>query len=151
MKQDSLLPRVAYFCMEFGIDPALPIYAGGLGILAGDILKGARKHGYPMVGIGILWEHGYTHQYVGADGRPYNVPHQFDRSLVKDTGVEVDVFIRGRNVSCRVWYTDDYGNAPLYLLDANTGTGEDAWITRQLYGGARKTEWLQRWSWGSEE
>ena len=135
MKQNSLLPRVAYFCMEFGIDPALPIYAGGLGILAGDILKGARKHGYPMVGIGILWEHGYTHQYVGADGRPYNVPHQFDRSLVKDTGVEVDVFIRGRNVSCKVWYTDDYGNAPLYLLDANTRTGEDAWITRQLYGG----------------
>lgn len=135
MRQDSLLPRVAYFCMEFGIDPALPIYAGGLGILAGDILKGARDYGYPMIGIGILWEQGYTHQYVGADGRPYNVPNQFDRSLVQDTGVEVTTFIRGRNVRCKVWYTDAYGNAPLYLLDTNTGTGEDAWITRQLYGG----------------
>jgi len=135
MKQDSSLPRVAYFCMEYGIDPALPIYAGGLGILAGDILKGARELGYPMVGIGILWEQGYTHQYIGENGRPYNVPHQFDRSLVEDTGVKVNVFIRGRNVCCKVWCTTAYGNAPLYLLDTNTGTGEDAWITRQLYGG----------------
>lgn len=135
MRQDSLLPRVAYFCMEFGLDPALPIYAGGLGILAGDILKGAHQYGYPMVGIGILWEQGYTHQYIGADGRPYNVPNQFPRHLVDNTDVEVEVLIRGRNVRCKVWRTTAYDNAPLYLLDTNTGTGEDAWITRQLYGG----------------
>lgn len=138
MSRGSMLPRVAYFCMEFGLDPQLPIYAGGLGILAGDILKGAKQYGYPMVGIGILWEQGYTHQFIGKDGWPYNVPQQFPRHLVDDTGAEVEVFIRGKNVRCKVWSTEAYDNAPLYLLDTNTGAGEDAWITRQLYGGVEQ-------------
>jgi starch phosphorylase len=91
-----------------------------------------------MVGIGILWEQGYTHQFIGKDGWPYNVPQRFPRHLVVDTGVEVEIFIRGKNVRCRVWSTDAYDNVPLYLLDANTGTGEDAWITRKLYGGVEQ-------------
>ena len=55
MNKERKVPAVAYFCMEFGLDPKFPIYSGGLGILAGDYLKAAHDEGYPVVGVGILW------------------------------------------------------------------------------------------------
>ena len=61
------LPQVAYFCMEYALESPFKIYAGGLGILAGDYLKGVKDHGYPMVGIGIRWKQGYGEQMVDAD------------------------------------------------------------------------------------
>ena len=54
--KNNKLPRVAYFCMEYGLKSSFKIYAGGLGILAGDYLKGAKDYGYPIVGIGIKWK-----------------------------------------------------------------------------------------------
>lgn len=130
------LPKVAYFCMEYALDPALRTYAGGLGILAGDYLKGAKDHGYPMVGIGIKWKQGYTDQRIGTDGQPYDTYHRYDYPALKDTGVKVTVVIRGRDVVCKVWLADTFGNAPVYLLDTDLpeNADDDGWITGQLYG-----------------
>lgn len=131
---DRVLPRVAYFSMEYGLESDFKIYAGGLGILAGDYLKGAKDHDYPIVGIGILWKQGYTDQLVDEDGRPYDAYKNHRYEFLKDTGVKVKVRIRQRDVWCKVWLVDCFGNAPLYLLDTDLPENEDRWITGQLYG-----------------
>ena len=63
------LPKVAYFCMEYGLDSSFKQYAGGLGILAGDYMKGAHDHGFPIIGIGLLWKQGYTDQLISKDNK----------------------------------------------------------------------------------
>lgn len=130
------LPKVAYFCMEFGLHKELPIYAGGLGVLAGDYLKAAADLNLPMVGLGILWRQDYTEQFIGEDGRPYDVYPNYDYDFVKDTGISVKVRVRGADVTCKVRLVDQYGNAPLYLLDTNFPGSEHGWMTSRLYGGA---------------
>ncbi|HRJ15544.1 MAG TPA: alpha-glucan family phosphorylase [Saprospiraceae bacterium] len=128
-------PRVAYFCMEYGLDNSFKAYAGGLGILAGDYMKGAKDHGYPIVGIGIKWKQGYTDQMIDANGQPYDTYHNYKYDFLEDTGVTVTVEIRKREVLCKVWKLECFGNAPLYLLDTDLPeNGEDPWITGQLYG-----------------
>ncbi len=134
MTKKKKQPRVAYFCMEYGLESAFKIYAGGLGILAGDYLKGAKDHGFPIVGIGIKWKQGYGDQVIDADGQPYDAYRNNEYDFLEDTGVTVDVAIRGRNVKCKVWKSEAHGNAPLYLLDTDLPENEDAWITGQLYG-----------------
>ena len=62
---DNKLPKVAYFCMEYGLSDNLPIFSGGLGILAGDYLKAAKDLELPIVGIGVLWHKDYTTQLIG--------------------------------------------------------------------------------------
>jgi starch phosphorylase len=128
-------PRVAYFCMEYGLHEELKTYAGGLGILAGDYLKSACDLGLPVVGIGILWRQGYTQQMIGPDGRPFDAYPSYSYDFLKDTAKTVSVRIRGRNVKCKIWMVDKYKNAPLYLLDTNLPENDDKWITGQLYGG----------------
>ncbi|MCI2424807.1 alpha-glucan family phosphorylase [Candidatus Acetothermia bacterium] len=131
---DNRRPTVAYFCMEYGLHTDLKIYAGGLGILAGDYLKAAYEQGAPLVGIGILWRQGYTKQLINADGRPYDAYPCYKYDFLHDTGVTVTVDIRGRAVCAKVWLVDQFGNAPLYLLDTNVPENHDPWITGQLYG-----------------
>ncbi len=132
---DTSMPRVAYFCMEYGLHQDFKAYAGGLGILAGDYLKGARDYDYPIVGIGIKWKQGYTDQVIDAQGNPYDTYHNYAYDFMEDTGVEVVVSIRQREVRCKVWKLSCFGNATLYLLDTDVpGNGEDPWITGQLYG-----------------
>lgn len=126
--------RVAYFCMEYGLDNRFKAYAGGLGILAGDYMKGAKQYGYPIVGIGIKWKQGYTDQFIGEDGKPYDSYKNYEYDFMEDTGITVHVDIRGRDVACKVWKLDAFDNAPLYLLDTDVPGNEDAWITGQLYG-----------------
>lgn len=128
------LPRVAYFSMEYGLDACMKTYAGGLGILAGDYIKGAKDYGYPIVAIGIKWKQGYTDQYIGEDNMPYDSYHNNEYDFLKDTGVKVKVKIRQRDVFCKVWKVDKFGNVPLYLLDTDLPENEDGWITGQLYG-----------------
>lgn len=130
----QVLPRVAYFCMEYALESDFKMYAGGLGILAGDYLKGARDHKFPIVGIGIKWKQGYGEQKISSDGRPVDTYPINEYPKLKDTGVTVSVTIRNRLVKCKVWLCDTYGNAPLYLLDTDVPGNEDAWITGQLYG-----------------
>ena len=127
-------PRVAYFCMEFGLHEDFKIYSGGLGILAGDILKAARDGNYPLVGVGILWRQGYTRQLIDRHGLVYDCYHEYQYDFLEDTGVTVQVRIRGRQVRCKIWKCTAFQNAPLYLLDANLPENEDRLITGQLYG-----------------
>ncbi len=127
-------PMVAYFCMEFGLDERFPIYSGGLGILAGDLLKAAKDGDYPMVGIGIRWRQGYGEQYIDENGFPYDSFYEAATPFLEDTGIAVEVEVRKKPVVLKVWKCDCFGNAPLYLLDAFLPENDEWLITGQLYG-----------------
>ncbi len=136
--------RVAYFSAEFGITEAMPNYSGGLGVLAGDHLKSASDLGIPLVGVGLLYQEGYFHQYLNADGwqqesYPINDFHNMPIQLVRgDDGAPVTVTVDypGRQVVAQIWRAQ-VGRVPLYLLDTNMPANrpEDQDITDQLYGG----------------
>lgn len=134
MKDKNEFPLVAYFCMEYGLESSFRVYSGGLGILAGDYLKGAKEFGFPMVALGLKWKQGYTEQYIGKDGKPYDTFKNNSYPFLIDTGVSVDVIIRDRNVKCKVWKCNNFNNIDLYLLDTDLPENEDSWITGQLYG-----------------
>lgn len=127
-------PRVAYFCMEYGLHEQFHTYAGGLGILAGDILKAARDAGDPFVGVGILWRQGYTTQHIDEDGRPFDSYYEYRYNYLEDTGVTVDVMIRAKRVHIKVWRCTAFGNVPLYLLDTFLTDNPGWYLTGQLYG-----------------
>jgi starch phosphorylase len=127
-------PNVAYFCMEYGLDQRFKAYAGGLGILAGDYLKGAHDHKFPIIGIGIRWKQGYTEQKIDASGKAYDSYHNYEYDFLEDTGITVSVNIRKVKVNCKVWKLTQFGNADLYLLDTDIPDNQDSWITGQLYG-----------------
>ncbi|MBX2840394.1 MAG: alpha-glucan family phosphorylase [Flammeovirgaceae bacterium] len=133
-KKTNKKPKVAYFCMEYGLDTSLRTYAGGLGILAGDYLKGAKDHKYPIVGIGIKWKQGYTDQLIDKKGQPYDSYHNYNYDCFEETGVKVSVDIRNIKVVCKVWKVTKFGNAPIYMLDTDIPENSDNWITGQLYG-----------------
>ena len=151
IKQGKKVPAVAYFCMEFGLDPSFPIYSGGLGILAGDYLKAAHDDGYPIVGVGILWRKGYTAQYVDESGYPYDLAPEYNFDFLKDTGVKVEVTIKNNPVTLKVWRADHFNNAPLYLLDADLPENQEPWLTHSLYRGNLTTGLPRRSSSGSAE
>lgn len=126
-------PKVAFFCMEYGLSEDFPIYSGGLGVLAGDVLKAAKDLAIPFVGIGILWHEGYSNQFLDKNGFPHHSRQNYDKSHLHDTGQQVKIWIRGEEVSCKIWRTEAFGNVPLYLLDADLPGTAHGWITRQLY------------------
>ncbi len=126
-----MTPSVAYFCMEFGLSEAFPIYAGGLGILAGDFIKSAHDLSLPVVGVGLRWAHGYSRQRLGDDGLPVSEFPTYRADFLEDTGVRVRVRVAMREVEARVWRTERWGNAPLILLEPVAT--RDAWITNRLY------------------
>ncbi|MCL1833222.1 MAG: alpha-glucan family phosphorylase [Leptospirales bacterium] len=135
---------VAYFSAEFGIHECLPIYSGGLGILAGDHLKSASELGIPLYGMGLLYRLGYFRQYLNFDGWQqerypetdfYNIPINpvFDQS---GNHLMINVEYPGRLVYAKVWEVI-IGKIKLFLLDAKVENNsiEDRAITDQLYGG----------------
>ena len=135
---------VAYFSMEFGVTEALPIYSGGLGILAGDYLKAASDLGVPVAGIGLLYQQGYFRQSIDARGEqheafPYNNPGMLPVSPLR-TGdgewMRVSIDLPGRVLHLRVWRAR-VGRVRLYLLDSNDPVNRpvDRVITAELYGG----------------
>jgi starch phosphorylase len=124
-------PAVAYFCMEFGLHEEFPIYAGGLGILAGDFIKSAHDLGLPVVGVGLRWARGYSRQRLGPDGVPRDDFPAYAADFLEDAGVRVRVRVAAREVESRVWRVERWGNAPLFLLEPMAEA--DAWITRRLY------------------
>lgn len=134
MSAEKKLPKVAYFCMEYGLESNLKMYAGGLGILAGDYLKGAGEMGLPMVAVGLKWKQGYGDQLIGRDGEIYDVYRNYRYPFLEDTNVYVNVRIRNRDIRCKVWRTEKFGNVPLYLLDTDLPENADKLITGQLYG-----------------
>src|SRR6185369_8199590 len=105
----------AYFCMEFGLHESFPIYAGGLGILAGDFIKSAHDLALPVVAVGLRWERGYGAQRVGPAGELHEEFPSYDHAFLRETGVRVRVRIRGVEVMCLVWVTERFGHVPLYL------------------------------------
>jgi glycogen phosphorylase len=112
--------KVAYFAMEYAVDDRLPIYAGGLGVLAGDHLKSSSDLGLPLVGIGLLYRQGYFTQVIDEDGRQREEYPEADLSgvgLVKED-VEIEVELAGETVPVAVWRLD-VGNVPLYLLESD--------------------------------
>jgi starch phosphorylase len=117
--------------MEFGLHEDFPIYAGGLGILAGDYIEGARDERLPVVGVGIRWARGYSRQRVNADGKPVDEFPEYRADFLEDTGIRVRVRVAAREVEARVWHVERWGSAPLYLLEPVEP--EDAWITHRLY------------------
>jgi starch phosphorylase len=123
--------QVAYFCMEFGLSEDFPIYAGGLGILAGDFIKSAHDLGLPVIGVGLRWARGYSRQRIAEDGLPVSEFPGYRADFLEDTGVRVRVRIALREVEARVWRTERWGNAPLLLLEPVAT--RDAWITHRLY------------------
>jgi len=143
---------IAYFCAEFGIHESLHLYAGGLGILAGDHLKSASDLGIPLVAIGLLYRQGYFRQRINVDGwqeESYSDEdfRELPLTLVRDETsrpLSVTVPIRGRAVCVQIWRAE-IGRVPLYLLDTDCEGNEDVdrWITAHLYGGDASTRIVQ--------
>lgn len=124
----------AYFSMEFGLNNDFKIYAGGLGVLAGDYLKAAKDNNLPVIGVGIKWKQGYVEQYIEEDNKIVDAFYNNEYSFLKDTKIKVSVRIRDRDVWCKVWKVECFNNAELYLLDTDLPENHDRWITGQLYG-----------------
>ncbi|HLK62012.1 MAG TPA: alpha-glucan family phosphorylase [Bryobacteraceae bacterium] len=142
LHRDGML--VAYFSAEFGLTECLSVFAGGLGVLAGDHLKSVSDLGVPLVGVGLLYQQGYFRQYLNAAGwqqESYedndfaNLPLVRER-LPDGRPLVVEVFYAGRRVFAQVWRVA-VGRISLYLLDTNLpgNRPEDRVVTYQLYGG----------------
>ena len=148
----AALGGVAFFCMEFGLGEALPLYAGGLGILAGDFLKAASDLGVPVFGVGLLYQEGYFRQMIDADGwqqeaYPYNEPAAMPVRRVLDASgapMHIAIELPGRSLRLRAWQAN-VGRTVLYLLDANDPLNRpvDRGITGKLYGGGTEMRLLQ--------
>ncbi len=133
---------IAYFCAEYGLNEALGIYSGGLGVLAGDHLKAASDMAIPFVGVGLFYRHGYFRQTIDADGHqehaypnydPYGLPLR--RVADGDGGpLRIGVELPGRTVWCAVWLAQ-VGRVPLLLLDSDIPDNDevDRPITHILY------------------
>ncbi len=139
---------VAYFSAEFGLHESLPIYSGGLGVLAGDHVKSASDLGLPLVGVGILYSQGYFRQRIDAEGRQQEVYEPFEPysrpvlPVLDENGGEILVSIsfKDRELYLKVWRVE-VGRASVLLLDADIpeNTEEDRRLTARLYGGGNET------------
>jgi starch phosphorylase len=143
---------IAYFSMEFGLGEALPIYSGGLGILAGDFLKTASDLGVPVVGIGLLYQQGYFRQILDPDGRqgeafPYNDPMTLPVTPApnREGGwLRIRLELPGRPIVVRVWQAR-VGKVTLYLLDSNESLNHppDRGATAHLYPSEPRSRLIQ--------
>ena len=134
--------RVAYFSAEFGVDASLPIYSGGLGVLAGDHLKAASDAGLPLVAVGLLYHGGYLRQTLDDAGWQHEEYPQLDLALTglrleRDGGgapIQVSIPLGDRETHARVWRAS-IGRVPLYLLDTDIDANSaiDREITQRLY------------------
>ncbi len=148
----SKLKSVAYFSMEFGLGEELPIYSGGLGILAGDHLKSASDLDVPLIGVGLLYQQGYFHQVLSEDGwqlqaLPFNDPGSLPvLPVVTADGSwpKVEIELPGRKLLLRVW-SARVGRVTLYLLDSNHPMNGpwDRGITASLYDAGQDKRMLQ--------
>ena len=135
-------PRIAYFSMEIAVDPRLPTYAGGLGVLAGDTLRSAADLGLPMAGVTLLHRHGYFHQQLDAQGRQSERPEVWRPEEVSERLEPIIVLRLGeRAVKIQAWcywITGVTGhNVPVYFLDTDIPDNSE-WertLTNNLYGG----------------
>ncbi|MDT0394517.1 MULTISPECIES: glycosyltransferase family 1 protein [Streptomyces] len=150
---DRLPAAVAYFSPEFGITAALPQYSGGLGILAGDHLKAASDLGVPLIGVGLLYRHGYFRQSLSRDGwqqehYPVLDPNELPLDQLKEsdgTPAQVTLALPGdRSLRARIWLAQ-VGRIPLLLLDSDIEENDlgERGVTDRLYGGGSEHRLLQ--------
>ncbi len=142
----------AYFCAEYGVHHSLPIYSGGLGILAGDHLKSASDLNAPLIAVGLFYRYGYFRQKIVHDGwQDERYQDLFNNELalepvrnINGERIFVTVHIRGREVSAQAWLAR-IGRIALYLLDTNIEQNDeiDRYITGHLYGGDTETRIVQ--------
>ncbi len=135
---------IVFVCAEFGVHPSLPIYSGGLGALAGDILKQASDLALPVVGIGLLYRKGYFQQRVDREGLQHEywtqiAPEHLPTVQVTNGNggpLRLEFPLFGRSVAFHVWRVE-IGRVPLYLLDTELEENDplDRWITARLYEG----------------
>ncbi len=143
---------VGFLCAEYGVHVSLPIYSGGLGALAGDLLKEASDQALPLVAVGLMYRKGYFRQRIDASGWQHEYwidtdPDRLPAALVTGrdaTPITVTVPIGDSDVVARIWRVD-VGRIPLFLLDtdcADNGPME-RWITGRLYDGDPQTRLAQ--------
>jgi len=138
--------KIAYFSAEFGVHNSLPIYSGGLGILAGDHCKTASDLGIPLVGVGFMYPQGYVKQRIGVEGWQQNHYELLNRATspvreaVRPDGspCTVDLNVGGWNLKIKVWQVQ-VGRVPLYLMDTDVESNDirDREVSNRLYGGDR--------------
>lgn len=143
---------VAYFCAEYGIHNSLPIYSGGLGILAGDHLKSASDMNVPLIAVGLMYRYGYFRQQISHEGmQKESYIDSFDTELalepvLDENGERIQIMIhmRGREVHAQAWLAR-VGRISLYLLDTNVSQNDevDRFVTGHLYGGDNETRVVQ--------
>ncbi len=150
----SMAHPVAYFCAEFGLHNSIPIYSGGLGVLAGDHCKAASDLGVPFIGVGLLYSKGYFDQKVNLDGWQENSDEHFDlrdMPLVRLAGPDgsyriAELETSGRMIGIGAWQLD-VGRIRLYLLDTDLpeNAAEDRGLTYTLYGEGQEYRLKQEW------
>jgi starch phosphorylase len=128
---------IAYFSLEFGLSECLPIYSGGLGVLAGDHLKATSDLGLPLVAVGLLYKQGFGRQDIDAEGRQIELYSENEGSTLpvrKVEGVQVEAPVGTRNVRIQVWRAQ-VGRVPLFLLDTDLESNPNDLrnITDRLY------------------
>jgi len=135
-------PTIAYFSMEIALDPAMPTYSGGLGMLAGDTLRSAADLGVALVAVSLVYRKGYFRQYLDPSGNQSEQPQQWEpERTLKEVEGRVSVEIEQRQVWIRAWQYDVVGIegdvVPVYLLDTNLpeNSEQDRRLTDSLYGG----------------
>lgn len=149
---DKSQNTIAYFSLEFALHSSLPLYAGGLGVLAGDYCKEASDLGIPMVGVGFMYPQGYFHQHIGQDGWQSEIYDQLDydnvavRRVLQPDGklLTVKVPLDGEFIYVSAWLIK-VGRLKLYLLDTNLDENHQVYrgLSARLYGGDREMRLLQ--------
>ncbi len=150
----DLTRPIAYFCAEFGLHNSVPIYSGGLGILAGDHLKASSDLGVPLVGVGLFYTKGYFDQQLRIDGWQEDSDVRFDvesTPLERVAGPNGDPFLTtvrtfGRDIHIAVWKMQ-VGRVPVYLLDTNLELNDpaDRDLSAKLYAGGPDMRLRQEW------
>ncbi|MEG1641666.1 MAG: alpha-glucan family phosphorylase [Synergistaceae bacterium] len=145
LESDPTFRNIAYFSMEIGLSPEIPTYSGGLGILAGDILKSSADLGVPAIGVTLLYKNGYFNQKINSDGRQSESPVKWNpEKHLTMLPNRVTITINKRDVTVAVWTYTLLGlsgsTLPVYFLDTDLpeNSKEDRLITAELYGGDNK-------------
>jgi starch phosphorylase len=138
---------IAYFCAEYGLHESVPIYSGGLGVLAGDHCKAASDLGLPFVALGLWYSQGYFRQLVDETGQQIAAPDHVAQSDVPlqfagpdGSDIVIEIPYQDRSINARVWRLQ-VGRVPIYLLDTDVSSNSapDRAISSRLYGGDRET------------
>lgn len=139
---NGINPTVAYFSMEVGLDSSMPTYAGGLGILAGDLLRAAADTGIPMIGVTLLYRKGYFHQHLDEKGNQTETPVNWEpEDYLEPLQPRAQISLEGRQVTVRAWRYAVMGASgnvvPVYFLDTAgpENSAQDQNLIDCLYGG----------------